>query len=282
MQKKVFFRNRHLVITNYKYGYLLYNQFDRIIGKAVGLYGEWCDDELKLLQRFIKKGDVVLDVGANIGTHTLFFAKKVGEKGRVYAFEPQRIIFQNLCANISLNWLTNVDCKQVAVGKSSGRITVPQLNYLQSKNFGGLRLGAHKEGEQVPMIALDELNLRRCNLIKIDVELMEAQVLQGAAKTIAKHKPVIFVENNTENYSKEILAQVKKLGYVAYWHIRPYYHRKNYYGNKNPFFKRYGNEANIICVHKSKHIRSKLPKVQGIHDNCFKAMVRLRIPLVPK
>ena len=55
-----------------------------------------------------RDGYISLDVGANIGCHTVPFAKLVGESGRVVAFEPQRLVFQNLCANLALNALTNV------------------------------------------------------------------------------------------------------------------------------------------------------------------------------
>lgn len=277
MKNKILFKNKHMEIKKYKHGYLLFNSFDRIIGKSIDLYGEWCEEELKLLNKYINEGDTIIDVGANIGTHTVFFAKKVKDKGRVYAFEPQRIIFQNLCANISLNWLTNVECYNMALGKSSGYIFAPYLNYLQRKNFGGLRLGKYTEGEKIKLVAIDSLKLEKCNLIKIDVEGMEADVLKGASKTISKHKPVLFVENNTEKYSKNIIKYIQKLNYKAYWHIRPYYNKNNYYKNKNELFKQYGNEINMICFPKNRKFYCNLPRVEGVHDTGIKAMERLKI-----
>lgn len=277
MKDKIFFKNKHMIIKKHKHGYLLFNSFDRIIGKSIDLYGEWCEEELKLLSKYINEGDIVLDIGANIGTHTVFFAKKVKARGIVYAFEPQRIIFQNLCANVSLNWLTNVKCYNMALGKSSGHIFVPYLNYLQRKNFGGLRLGNFTEGEKIKLITIDSLRLEKCNLIKIDVEGMEADVVKGASKTISKHKPILFVENNTEKYSKNIIRCVQKLSYKAYWHIRPYYNKNNYYKNKNELFKKYGNEINMICFPKNRRFSCDLPKVNGISDTGVKAIKRLKI-----
>src|SRR3989338_5301383 len=76
MKDRVIFKYKHMVIKKYKHGYLLFNSFDRIIGKSIDLYGEWCDEELKLLDKYLNEGDAIIDAGANIGTHTVFFAKK--------------------------------------------------------------------------------------------------------------------------------------------------------------------------------------------------------------
>lgn len=278
MKDRIFFKKKHMVIKKYKHGYLLFNSFDNIIGKSIDLYGEWCEEELKLLGKYINEGDVILDVGANIGTHTVFFAKKVKEKGRIYAFEPQRILFQNLCANVSLNWLTNVECYNMAIGKSPGHIFVPHLNYLQRKNFGGLRLGTFTEGDKIRLETIDNFKLEKCNLIKIDVEGMEADVLKGATKTITKYKPILFVENNTEKHSKNIIRCIEKLGYIAYWHIHPYYNKNNYYRNKNNLFKKYGNEINMICSPKNRRIYCDLPRVEGVNGTGVDAMKRMTIP----
>ena len=90
-----------------RHGYVLYNVNDRYIGRSVENYGEWSPAETALFARFCRPGDYVVDVGANIGTHTLAFARLVGERGRVFAFEPQRMVAQVLAANAALNSLTN-------------------------------------------------------------------------------------------------------------------------------------------------------------------------------
>ena len=82
--------------------------------------------------------DCVLDVGANIGTHTVALAAHVTAAGAVYAMEPQRLTFQLLCANIALNALTNVVCLNVAVGETAGTTRIPTLDPLIENNFGGL------------------------------------------------------------------------------------------------------------------------------------------------
>ncbi len=79
-----------------RYGLMLYNVHDSVVGRSLAKYGEWAQSELELLESWISPGDWVVDAGAYIGTHTLFFARQVTSKGRVFAIEPQRRAFQLL------------------------------------------------------------------------------------------------------------------------------------------------------------------------------------------
>ena len=88
---------------------------------------------------------MVVDVGANIGTHTVFFAQRAGATGQVYAFEPQRIVFQNLCANLALNGLLNVRAIHAAASREPGTIAVPPIAYGEPGNHGGVALAAERE-----------------------------------------------------------------------------------------------------------------------------------------
>ena len=92
-----------------KYGYVVFNKNDRFIGQSIEKYGDYCEHEVALFKQICHPGNVVIDVGASIGPHTLALSRLVGNGGRVYAFEPQRIVFQTLCANIALNSITNVE-----------------------------------------------------------------------------------------------------------------------------------------------------------------------------
>ena len=97
------------VIKQTDLGYLLYNPNDQYVGRSIEHYGSYQLEELKFFKKEVKRGDHVVEIGANIGAHTLFFSNRVGDKGRVLAFEPQRLIFQTLCANMAINSRTNVD-----------------------------------------------------------------------------------------------------------------------------------------------------------------------------
>ena len=95
-----------------KSGPMLFNKFDIYVGGSLSKYGEFSVGEQELFQRVVRPGQVVVEVGANIGAHTVELARLVGPEGEVHAFEPQRIVFQTLCANLALNQLTNVHARK--------------------------------------------------------------------------------------------------------------------------------------------------------------------------
>jgi FkbM family methyltransferase len=165
-----------------RYGLMLYNVNDAYVGRSLDEYGEYGEGEAALFRQLPGPGDVVLDVGANIGAHTLYFARAVAPGGMVFAFEPRRLAFQALCANMALNSIPYDFCYQAALGDAPGSVTLPTLNPYRPANFGGFELGAHGgRGEPVPVLQADRLPLDRCRLIKVDVEGMELEVLKGPA-----------------------------------------------------------------------------------------------------
>jgi FkbM family methyltransferase len=233
-----------------RHGYMLYNFHDVYVGRSLDLYGEFSEREVQLFQQIVRPGDVVLDVGANIGAHTLFFAQAAGFQGQVFAFEPQRIVFQTLCANMALNSIANTYCYNVALGDHPGSVKVPAANYFMDNNFGGISLDLNPDavGETVDMITLDSLPLSACRLIKIDVEGMEKAVLEGARATIERHKPILYVENDRPEKAKELTQLIGSLGYEMYVDYPPYYSQNNYYGNRTNVFP--GTVSiNLLCVH---------------------------------
>jgi FkbM family methyltransferase len=129
------YTHEHMVMKTCRHGTLLFNQQDTFVGRSLDLYGEWCEAEIDLLAQVLKPSDVVLDVGANIGSHTVPFAKLVGESGRVVAFEPQRLVFQNLCANLALNALRNVVTYDAGVGKDAGWMHLPVFDPLKKTSI---------------------------------------------------------------------------------------------------------------------------------------------------
>src|SRR5262245_57768187 len=86
-----------------RYGVLSFFKNDTIISRSLKEYGEWAQAEIEVLLDFMGSGDIVLDIGAFIGTHTLAFAARVSDRGNVYAFEPQPVFFEVLKKNIGQN-----------------------------------------------------------------------------------------------------------------------------------------------------------------------------------
>ena len=208
---------------------MLYLSTDQYVGQSFDRYGEFSQGEADLFGQVVQPGMVVLEIGANLGAHTVFLAKATGPQGVVHAFEPQRTIFQILCANIALNALNNVFTYQMAVGRERGIINVPNIDYSVTQNFGGLSLGNWREGYSVHVATIDSLPLLACHFIKIDVEGMEGEVIAGAAQTIRQFRPVLYVENDREEKSAALIRQLLALDYRLYWHNTYLFNPNNYY-----------------------------------------------------
>jgi FkbM family methyltransferase len=252
MQSPYLVENRHVAVKRCRHGLFMYNRNDQFIGRGLDLYGQWCEFEIQLLRQFIELGDTVVDAGANIGTHTIAFADLVGPTGRVHAFEPQRRNFHMLAGNVALNGFDNVVCHQKAVGDQNGDIGLPPLPPPDAHfNFGAVTLSrAAPDGERVPQVTLDSLELPACRLIKIDTEGMEPQVLDGARGLIARCRPLLYVENNDAGGSKLLSARLDALGYAAHWSMFPYFDPNNFYANTVNIWPNTFPAANLICAPK--------------------------------
>ena len=210
-------QNGYTTLKRCRHGLFVFNQNDSFIGRSLDLCGEWCEAEVAALCQVLAPGQVVVDVGANVGTHTIPLANKVTSTGMVLAFEPQRQVFNYLTANIAINNLLHVATFQTALGKHPSTAYLPLFNPLEVMNFGAVNAEGFEEGEPVEVVALDSFNLERCHLIKIDVEGMEAKVLEGAQATIKRSRPILFVETTTVNH-REVISKIEDYNYTGWWH----------------------------------------------------------------
>ncbi len=228
----------------------MYFPHDFYIGGALERYGEYGEQELDLLLSYVKEGDVIVEAGANIGCDTVPLARKVTNSGRIFAFEPQRIIYQMLCGNLAMNALWNVAAERAALGDEDGIMQVPPVDYSRTGNFGGVALG--KDGaEPVPVIKLDQLQLSRCALIKADVEGMELAVLKGASDTIARLRPILYVENDREDKAVELVTHLQSIGYRVYFHNPPLFNPQNFRRNERDEYQQDGKaicSLNLLCL----------------------------------
>ena len=231
-------------------GPMLYLVTDQYVGQSLDRYGEFSQGEADLFGQLIRPGWTILEIGANLGAHTVLLAKAAGPLGVVHAFEPQRTVFQILCANVALNALDNVYAHHAAVGRAAATIHVPRLNYAAFQNFGGLSLGGYSEGDCVPVITADSLQLPACHMLKIDVEGMEGDVIAGAEQTLRRFAPALYVENDRQEKSAALIEQLLALDYRLYWHLPPLFNPQNYFGNEENVF---GNmvSANMLGLHAS-------------------------------
>lgn len=200
--------------------WLLLNNRDHI-SEFIRHNGFWGQAEATICSAFLassNEGSVVIDAGANLGGFTVPIAAKLLKmRGRLYAFEPQRIVFQQLCANVFLNRLDNVFTYNVALSNESGEMSVPELDFNQSMNAGGVSLNPEFRAElqaeaqqdgglpntsrsdgpslSVPCRTIDSFGVfERVAFMKVDVEGYELEVFQGAVETIKRNgfPPIIF------------------------------------------------------------------------------------------
>jgi FkbM family methyltransferase len=227
--------NSKLSLRQCRHGPMMYLRSDTYIGRSFDQYGEYSEGEVALFRDWLRPGDVALDVGANIGALTIPMARLVGPTGTVYSFEPQRIVFQILCGNVAMNELGNVQTLQWAVGHAAGTTKVAPLDYGAQYNFGGISLGGLK-GEDVAVIAIDDINLPKLRLLKMDVEGMELNAIMGATATIERCRPILFIENDRVEKSTALLTQLFNSGYRLWWHKTPLYNSANFLRNPRNVF----------------------------------------------
>ncbi|WP_298832064.1 FkbM family methyltransferase [uncultured Piscinibacter sp.] len=167
---------------------------------------------LRALQTVLSPGDHVLDVGANIGTHAVFFAGITG--CRVTAFEPVPAVAALLQENRRINGLDAlIEVRAEAVGAHSGTARVVSSD---EKNSGATRLAESADG-MLPLVALDDMlgTLPTVRLLKVDVEGMEAEVIRGATALLARDQPVVACECLNRSDFELLDGTLRPLGYVG-------------------------------------------------------------------
>ncbi|HUC48331.1 MAG TPA: FkbM family methyltransferase [Xanthobacteraceae bacterium] len=232
------------ILASTDHGTLILNRFDQVIvpGIAFGAGYQLLNNAsydpqevalmlhvLELRRKYHGDGLFAVDCGANLGVHTVEWAKYMTGWGTVLAFEAQERIYYALAGNVAINNCFNARVVNAAVSSRSGMMKIPQPNYLANASFGSLELKKFKRTEfigqaidysedkmvDVPMVHLDAFNFRRLDLLKIDVEGMELEVIEGAAKCISKYRPIMFVE--TLKTDVDILrARLASFGYLMY------------------------------------------------------------------
>jgi FkbM family methyltransferase len=172
---------------------------DAMIAKKIALYGMYEPHLHRLLLESVGAGDTAIDVGANVGLHTIALAQRVGPRGCVFAFEPDPANFSLLQRNIARNHCTNVRAFQTALSDRTGEA----LLYQSSNNRGALSLCSENVRTPAPLAPVavatrrgDELipqAVKRLRLVKIDVEGAEPLVVKGLRETLRRHRGITVV-----------------------------------------------------------------------------------------
>jgi len=191
-------------------------RWDEAAGRQVLRYGGYEEPELAAARACVRPGDLVIDVGANVGLFTIPLAYAVGPTGRVIAIEALRDNVDRLIGNVRRNGLENVDVVAKAAGASDG---TSAFHLARDAAFGSLE-GVEKHAAagviRVDTVRLDTLWVKlgrpRVALVKIDVEGAELSVVDGAPELLQMSRPIVISESDAG--AKALEARLRELGYT--------------------------------------------------------------------
>lgn len=237
--------NQNIKLLNTNHGKFIVD-ITELIGNFLLLLNEFAPLEINIMKKLLKSDSNIIEIGANIGTHTIPIAKHI-TNGIVYSFEPQNIIYKQLNTNLFINQVFNVKTFNYGVGNKD-----ETLFYTPAKfNTGEVALsksGSHS----VKVKPLTCLKYPTIDLIKIDVEGMGLDVLKGIETIIQRDKPSIFIEYRLETI-KEMMQFLKPYDYNIYLANYSLLQYPNLSNVKNIHlgFANMG-DYNLIAVHSNK------------------------------
>jgi len=228
-----------VLMTESRYGPMFGLATDPYVARALALLGEFSPEEVSLLLNLLGDGSVVIEAGAHCGAITVPLAQRVGPRGKVFAFEPQRALFRLLRANLAINNVAGIaEPRMEPVDEIHRQLDVPVFDYFREENFGGFpatlveftaldrRRVAH---ETLKTRRIDDLGLDRCAMIKADVEGMEIGVIGGALETIERCRPRLYLECHQSN-ARRLLPSLGMMDYQLWWHTPSYFVADNFKG----------------------------------------------------
>ena len=215
---KCLFKESPVVVSHGKFKFNFNNDgdYEEILYHA--LWDKYFSMEKNKIQQFVKSGDLVIDVGANIGLFSLILSDLVGDNGQVYSFEPIPMLHKKLTNNINLNRIKNVKTVESGIGDKESETEI----FLNPEQSGLSSAVAKPSGnyvsQKVKLTTLDNFfssRKEKVSFIKIDTEGYEPQVLLGAKELINNDKPVIYIElgGDHQKTSAESLRILKELNY---------------------------------------------------------------------
>jgi len=194
----------------------------------IGMLGCWEPLITGVFQKIVKKGGIVIDVGASIGWYTLLSWQLVGPTGRVVTFEPEPLNFSLLTKSLAQNKLPNTDAFQCAVSDRDGMVS---LYLSQEPGLHSIKWDSGNLAIDVKSVRLDtvieNLAISRINLVKIDVEGAEPEVIKGAERSISLGRiDSMIMEWNPSSWdeNRQTLDMLSK-SYAIYWipHSFPFF-----------------------------------------------------------
>lgn len=244
---------------------------DGVIATKLYMERTWEPELGNLFRRLPLRDTVCVDVGANIGLHTLELSECVGRGGKVLAYEPDPHNFLLLTENIRLNEATNVVAERIAIGESNGE----GLLWHNLWNFGDHRVEAHaRPGERYDSVAIRTVDSATASippgeigLIKVDTQGYDFFVLKGMMKTLERNAQVVLVVeisrvllNKAGTSATEFVTRLRELSFDG-WEL----HEHRFFPLLAPGYYEYMDEHANVNVVLSRNPASLLPLLRDLY-----------------
>lgn len=196
------------------------------VDEVIAQRGCWETELSQQLANHIKPDSVFVDIGANIGYHSLFVSSLLNNSGEVHAFEPITSLSNQFKESVQINGFTNIEIHTTGLGEKKATV---EIN-LRDENMGGSSLFEHNDLNIVKISGTEKITIKtldsilfpktKVSVIKIDVEGYEFEALRGAENILKRDHPVIFLEFSPIFYSQDypekstdFINYLKEIGY---------------------------------------------------------------------
>ena len=184
---------------------------------------DWFEDEIKFLRKILQPGQKAIDIGANYGLYTLSMSRKIGETGKIWAFEPTCFVADCLTKSIAVNNLKNIELIRAGMSDHNGTATFfttpnSELNSLHPEN------NSYGDQETIELVTLDwcaeKYNWKEIDFIKLDAEGEEVNIVSGGKKTLRALSPLIMFElKHGKNLNMPLIEKFEEYNYKSYYLI---------------------------------------------------------------
>ena len=274
IQQKLDSMKDSMELTDTNIGEFLVYKNDNVISNALRLFGEYCHAEVDVMSVYLDENSHYLDIGTNIGYHAVAVHKETN--CHVLGFEPNPKHFA--VATFNSKDYDKIQLVNAAASNKRYKFKMKDFDEKLAGNYGDIHKSDVGETE-VEAITVDELQIGRCHLMKIDVEGHEYETLEGAKLTISKFRPVIMYEAMEWDVWTKCYDFLDERKYKQYWvacRTKPVAetYKKT---EENPFG--FSAVSNILCVPIEKEQPDYLVPVKQYEGfmNCLNRYKKRRI-----